>query len=466
MTIWTPRLDRYPGPRYRAIAAAIADGVAQGTLQPGEKLPTHRRLADALGVTVGTVTRGYTEAERRGLVSGRVGSGTYVLGAEGSDNPTTDFSIPARAATDGGIDFGLAFPVPAHREAMLADALRRLADDPVALRDTLSYQPEAGLRRHRDTLRTWLRDWGVDLAIDETLLTLGGLHALHLALQVLVRPGDAVAAAGLTYPGMLAAARQQHLDLLPVDLDAQGIVPGALASLCEQRHVRALYCMPNQNNPTTACMGLARRRELLEVAAHYGITIIEDDVHLVAAAERPPNLVELAPDHVVYITSCSKMLAGGLRVGILRAPQPLCRRLEDALRAHCWMAPPLNAELACRWIDSGLARDLARWQREEIGERQALAAEILDGMAFQSRPYGFNVWLHLPEPWRSHGLAEACAARGVTVKTGEPFAVDRYPIPEAVRLAVSAPASQDAVRRGLETVRDTLEQAPGAPVTL
>ncbi len=78
MTIWVPSIEHMTGPRYRAIAQAIGDAIARGGLAPGEKLPPQRRLADALGVTVGTVTRGYAEAEHRGWVSARVGSGTYV----------------------------------------------------------------------------------------------------------------------------------------------------------------------------------------------------------------------------------------------------------------------------------------------------------------------------------------------------------------------------------------------------
>ncbi|MDN3516222.1 PLP-dependent aminotransferase family protein [Aquisalimonas lutea] len=464
MTFWQPELERYPGPRYKAIAAAVAEDISGGTLQPGDRLPTHRQLAEALGVTVGTVTRGYAEAERQGLVGGRVGSGTYVLGD--GDGHRVPFGIPAEAPTDGDVNFGLALPVPARRESMLADALRRLADDPAALHDTLSYQPEAGLRRHRDTLRDWLADWGVALAGDEVLLTLGGLHAVHLALQVLARPGETVATEALTYPGLIAAARQQHLDLQPVALDDEGMIPSALARLCEQRAVRAVYCVPNQNNPTTACMSEERRRELAAVARRYGVFFIEDEVHLVDGSERPPNLVDLAPERVLYVTSCSKILAGGLRVGILRAPGHLVRPLEDALRSHCWMAPPLNAELACRWITSGLAREIADWQRRAIGERQALAADRLAGHTFRAQPYGFNLWLHLPEPWRAGSFVTACASEGVHVKSGEPFAVGHQPVPEAIRLALSAPASLDDVRRGLDVVRGLLEHGPRPPSTL
>src|SRR5215472_9605695 len=94
MTIWAPDLSRRRGPRYLAIADAIADDVASGQLKPGIRLPTHRDLADSLGVTVGTVSRGYDEAARRGLLSGEVGRGTFVR------HRGPDYSPPG--PTDGG----------------------------------------------------------------------------------------------------------------------------------------------------------------------------------------------------------------------------------------------------------------------------------------------------------------------------------------------------------------------------
>src|SRR6185437_14597962 len=87
MTSWLPDLARFPGPRYRAIAEALADDVRSGRLAIGARLPTHRDLAWHLKVTVGTVTRAYAEAERRGLIAGEVGRGTYVRPAGGGAMP-------------------------------------------------------------------------------------------------------------------------------------------------------------------------------------------------------------------------------------------------------------------------------------------------------------------------------------------------------------------------------------------
>jgi len=203
-----------------------------------------------------------------------------------------------------------------------------------------------------------------------------------------------------------------------------------------------------------------RRRALLAVARRYDITIVEDDVHLVHESERPPNLVERDPRRVVYVSGCSKVLAAGLRVGLVRAAPDQISRIAASLGAQCWMVPPLNAEVACRWIESGAAEELARWQRSEIAARHALVQKVLNGCAFQTQPYGFSVWLRLPEHWRAAAFVQRCEERGVLLKSGEPFAVGGYATPQAVRLCISAPSTRNEVERGLLLVRETIGETP------
>ena len=109
MTIWTPRLGQSTAPRYVAIADAIAHDIGSGALQPGDRLPTHRHLAKAVGVTVGTVTRGYAEAERRGLTVGEVGRGTFVRRDDSDD--TRRWAVGSRD-DQRVIDLALGRPVP------------------------------------------------------------------------------------------------------------------------------------------------------------------------------------------------------------------------------------------------------------------------------------------------------------------------------------------------------------------
>src|SRR6185312_14444318 len=107
MTSWSPNLDQSSGPRYVAIADTLARDIAQGVLKAGDRLPTHRELAWKLGVTVGTVTRAYSEAERRGLIAGEVGRGTFIR-----DRAVDVPMPPLPLADDDFIDLARNFPTP------------------------------------------------------------------------------------------------------------------------------------------------------------------------------------------------------------------------------------------------------------------------------------------------------------------------------------------------------------------
>src|SRR5690349_4483152 len=151
MTSWCPELDRYRGPRYRAIAEALAADVRDGRLPAGTRLPTHRDLAWRLKVTVGTVSRAYAEAERRGLISGEVGRGTYVR-APGALTSLPSLSVrgdtePERADF---IDLSLNYPMEGEEPALLRRTLAEIAaDDGGTVEELLRYQPPAGRARDR-----------------------------------------------------------------------------------------------------------------------------------------------------------------------------------------------------------------------------------------------------------------------------------------------------------------------------
>ena len=173
--VWQPDLSHHSGPKYKALADAIEAAISTNELTSGERLPTHRALADKLGVTIGTVTRGYTEAERRRLVVARVGSGTYVLGKTWE---TRDFSVPPEKKPGNDvIDLTLSLTVPARREHLLAETLQSLANDPQSLSVMMDYHPETGLPRHREAMVRWLRNQGVEAEADNIIITSGGQQA-------------------------------------------------------------------------------------------------------------------------------------------------------------------------------------------------------------------------------------------------------------------------------------------------
>ncbi|MEQ6888808.1 PLP-dependent aminotransferase family protein [Halomonas sp. CS7] len=454
---WLPDLEGADTPRYQALVDQLAADIAAGTLAPGERLPPQRLLADALKVTVGTITRAYREAERRGLVEARVGSGTRVR-SPSAEAPR--FHHLSRAE-EGSIDLSLSVPIPhPWRAEQLAGVLSRLSQSAQAIESALAYPPEQGSPASREALAGWLTRQGLPLSAEELILTAGGQHADFLALQALVQPGEAVASAALTYPGMIATGRQLGLKHVAVPMDAEGIQPESLERLCQQQRIRLLYLMPEHNNPTGARMGEARRHALVEVARRHDLLLLEDGVQFVTAATRGTPFYRLAPERALYIFSVSKLLAGGLRLGALRAPANLMSRLTAALRAQCWAMPELMTRAAVDWLTSAEATTLIEWQWQEVAARQRLLAERLKGHEIVAHPCGFHAWLRLPEPWRAVDVVARAAERGVTLLGADPFCVGSQPAPQAVRLCVTPPAERARLDEGLTRLAALLEEEP------
>ncbi|MDN3556816.1 PLP-dependent aminotransferase family protein [Halomonas maura] len=460
MTIWTPTLPD-DGPRYRRIAEALAEAITSGELAPGEKLPPQRQLADRLGVTVGTVTRAYAEAHRQAWVESRVGSGTYVRRPAG-EAPTTFRA--GQPVADGVIDMGMSLPPPHPlRPQGLQRALRTIAEDPVALQAATDYQPEAGSETQRARIAAWQGGLGLPEAPERLVITQGGQHGIHLALQVLAQPGDLVAADALTYPGFVCAAQQAHLRLAAVPMDEDGMDVEALARLCARQAPRVLYVTPDLNNPTGVRLSDERRERLAALAREHDIWLVEDAVQYLPASDRGVALSTLAPERTLHIFSTSKILAGGLRIGSLTVPDPLLERLGAAIRSQSWMVPPLMVEAACRWMEDPASHELLEWQTREIAARQALAQERLAAYAPQGRTNSSILWLPLPAGRRSSEAQALLAQRGVKVSTPEPFCVGSEAAPQALRLCLGPPASREAVERALGIVRETLDAPPSSP---
>jgi DNA-binding transcriptional MocR family regulator len=453
MTIWSPRLEGRPGPRYLAIAAALAADIEAGRLGPGSRLPTHRELAFQLGVTVGTVSRAYLEAERRGLVRGEVGRGTFVRARE------RDRLFAVRDDKPGIIDFSLNRPFVSGAARELASTLSHLSRHN-HLEDLLAYQSEFGLPSHREAARNWLARTGVPADVEHIAITCGAQHALYGAFATALRPGDLLLAETLTFPAAKTVAAQLGLRLHGVAIDHEGLLPDALEAACREHRPHALFLMPTFHNPTTAILPVERRHAIAGIARRHDLLLIEDDIYGFLSEEPPVPLAALAPERTFHITSLSKSMAPGLRIGYLVCPPDLAGRLASAVRQTVWMSPPLMAEIAARWINDGTGLRLAEAQREESRRRQALAARVLAGHRIETHPASFHLWLHLPEPWRWSDFVAAAEARGVRVTPPDIFVTGRATAPHAIRLCLCAVESEARLEAGLQAIAGLLADAP------
>jgi len=455
MTIWRPDLKERPGPKYLLIAEAIGQSIADGRLKERDRLPAQRDLAFDLGLSLNTVSRAYAEAIRRGFLHGEVGRGTYVRtgGPLPADGPHARLTRPTR----GPIDFSLNLPAAGESAAALAQTLATI-EGTSDLATYLDYQTDGDPDRHATAGAAWIGQLGLDVESGDVVLTNGAQHGLMVAMLALMRPGDVMLTESLTYAPVKAMARHLNLTLFPVAMDDGGLSPDALDEACGRTAAKTLYCLPTLHTPTTITMSAERRRDVATIARTHDLTVVEDDVFGFLPPDRPPPLACFAPERTVFVTSVSKSLAPGLRVGYLHAPTRLQRALRAAVSLSCWMPPPLMAEIASRWIDEGTARRLNGYQRSEAHARQSMAQSVFRGHALRAAPFGFHVWLSLPPPWRADAFRVAAERQGVKVLTAETFALDQANAPQAVRLCLSHEATQERVARGLAILNGVLSE--------
>ena len=447
--MWIPKLEE-DIPRYRALADAIARDLAQGHLKAGERLPPHRELADALGVTVGTVSRGYAEAARRGLTSGEVGRGTFIR------KPVPFDPWPERSEASEVVDLSLSLPaaVPGEGQA-LANTLQDIAGD-ASISGLLAYHPGTALMRQKTIAADWLGRLGLNPAPKDLLITAGSQHSLNVVLSAAFRPGQVLLTEALTYPSIKSQARAFGVRLRGVAMDEEGICPEALELACRSEPRPAgLYLVPTLQNPTTATLSVQRRKTLAGICRSHGLWIVEDDVHAFLLPESPPPLAVFAPEITIYLSSVAKCLVPGLRTGFIVAPDALRHHLLTGIHTSLWMPPPLMVEVTTRWMEDGTADRLIAAKRQETEARQAMASGILAGQTYQHHPSGYQIWLTLPEPWHTDEFVAQARARNVIVVGAGAFAPGRQPLPQAVRLSLGIPTRSD-LARGLSVLVEIL----------
>ena len=459
MAIWKPRIDGRPGTRAAALLKALGDDIAAGVLAAGERLPPQRDLARALGLSPNTVMRAYSEAVSRGLVTGEVGRGTYVRQPAKSPALPTGLktgSALERPSAGGPIDFSLNLPFAGEAAEVLRGTLGEMAKEG-GLASLLDHQDPQARGRHENAGAQWIRRFGPNASGDTVVVSNGAQQGIFAALLALLRPGDTMLAEALTYAPLKSIARHLGVKVKAVAIDGEGLIPEALEAACATTKAKVLYLTPTLHTPTTAIMGEERRRKIAELAEKLDLLIVEDDVFGFLPEHRPPPISVHAGARTIFVTSLSKSVAPGLRIGYVHAPEAYVQAIRSAVALSSWMPPPLMAELASRWIEDGTVARLGERQREHAARRQAMAREILAGHEYQADPHGMHLWLPLPEAWSDEAFAAAAKEEGVLVQTARIFAAGSR-TPDAVRLCVSHEAEDERVASGLRIVAKLLKR--------
>jgi DNA-binding transcriptional MocR family regulator len=438
---WTPKLPEGPEPLHERLLAALAGDIAAGALSPGVRLPPQRELAHTARLGLGTVTRAYAAAEQRGLISARVGRGSFV--AERA-------ALPA----EGPIDLSRNLPPMGPAEARIGQALAGLQRRP-DLAHALTYAPRAGEPAHRAAMAAWLAEaCGLEgVSVEQLILCGGAQQAVALALGAVCQRGDTVLCEEATYMGLKPLAQAAGYDLVGVALDAQGMEPEALEAAARSSGATAVYVLPTLQNPTARTMSPARREAIAETARRLGLWIVEDDVYgLYAGPERHAPIAALAPERTLFVASLSKLVAPGLRAGVVVAPDQAGReRILLAVEGLLGAGDTFSRMIAARWIEDGTAMAIARENVAEAEARMALALEVL-GPAVERPSAGGSLHLWLP-------MAELEAERvaGRALRAGVQLTPPDAPLvgsgaTRGLRLCLGAVRDRTRLEQGLRIV--------------
>ncbi|HEY3919693.1 MAG TPA: PLP-dependent aminotransferase family protein [Stellaceae bacterium] len=454
---------------YLQIAHALIEEIRRGRLAPGSALPGTRELAESLEINRKTIVQAYDELAAQGWVATDRTRGTFVsseLPAVNGDR-AADRAPPNPRRMPEKPDFRLTGTAPS-LPLMLADGNTLIFDDGVpdtrevpvvalarayrsaltraARRNRLGYGDPRGSLELREAVSTMLNvDRGLSTTPDNICLTRGSQMAIYLAARILAGPKDTVVVEELSYPPARESFRAAGAEVVPVELDAQGMRLDHLEAICRKKRVRAVYVTPHHQFPTTVLLKPDRRLRLLALAEQFGFAIVEDDYDHEFHFVHQPMLPLISADQwgkVVYIGSMSKLLTPSLRLGYLAAPKAFIDRAAAEIMMIDRQGDPATELAVAELIADGEIHRHTRKAMRLYAERRMLMAEFLterfgERVDFALPDGGLAIWARFTDKIDMDALTRAARGRGVQILPGGAFTIAGKPI-RATRLGFAS----------------------------
>lgn len=434
-----------PKPLYKQIAEQIEQRISSGEFGPGSYLPSERTLSKELGVNRSTIVAAYDELQAAGMIERIQGSGTIVsqdiwglartrvpnwrhLTESGSFRPNLPLIRKIRRETQENDLIDLAsgelstdlVPHQALQQLMTAD------DFP----NHLGYEHPQGNWELRETLSLHMKNWrNIEAPATSIMVTSGAQQALHLVVQCLLKPGDAIAIEEPSYCYSLPLFHSAGLRTFSLPVDRDGIDPKQLALLHRQHRIKMVFLNPNYQNPTGTLLSLERRQHLLAFSYENGIPIIEDDPYSLTSFSRAPVPTLKSLDQhgtVLYISSLTKIVASGLRIGWIVGPPTVIERLADAKQQFDFGHSIFPQWLANRFLGSPQFVDHIELLQSQLSLRHELLSRSLqekfgEQVEMVGSEGGIHLWCRLKGDWSGERLLTESVKRGVVFVPGHLF---------------------------------------------
>lgn len=457
---------------YEQAADRIATLIDRGTLRPGERVPSVRRLSTQLRVSISTVLQAYFLLEDRGFIEARPQSGFYVKLRPRDLPPEPKPSNPSLSATEVGVAELLAKVFQAARNpdfVPLATAIPSPGLLPTKQLNRImawvaGHQGEQGMNYdfppgnealRRQVARRSL-DWGCSLSPDDIVTTCGTMEALNLCLRAVAKPGDTIAIESPTFYGILQASLGMRALEIPTH-PRDGINLEALEYAIKKNKVKACLLVPNFNNPLGCCMSEGNKKELVEMLGRHEVPLIEDDIYgdIYFGATRPKAAKAFDKEGMVLLcSSFSKTIAPGYRVG-WAAPGRFKSKVEHLKSMNTIATATLPQMAVARFLENGgYDRQLRKLRKALATQVQRVTLAIRqyfpEGTRVTRPAGGFVLWVELPKAVDSLELYRKALEKKISIAPGPIFSA-KQKYQNFIRLSCGQPWS-DTLEQALKTL--------------
>lgn len=365
--------------------------------------------------------RGYRWQSGRMRFENLLAPRTRVMGASAIREILKVVAQPGMISLAGGIPAPESFPL--ELMGMLTETvLTRFGST------ALQYDRTEGFAPLQEALADRLASRGIAATADSVLITSGSQGTLDAIGKLLIAPGDSVAVEAPTYLGALQAFSPYEPAYRTLETDDDGLIPESLEDVLTHTQVKFVYLVPTFQNPTGRSLPLSRRRRIASLIQRHDTLLVEDDPYseLRYRGEPLPSLKSMAPEHVVYTSTLSKVLAPGLRVGYVLAPEPIARWLVIAKQGVDLHTSTFCQALAAEYIAGGhLDRHLPKILAFYRPRQEAMLAALDEYFPHEfhwSRPDGgMFIWAEGPDGLNTDELAHECIRRCVAYVPGKYF---------------------------------------------
>ena len=322
---------------------------------------------------------------------------TNIMGASAIREILKVVGKPGMVSLAGGIPSPDSFPM---------EKIRELTDKVMTKYGSSAFQYDLseGFIPLREAMAGYLTQKGINVPYEQILIQSGSQGVLDAICKVLISKGDKIAVEAPTYLGAIQAFKPYEPEFVEMEMDEEGLIPESLEQTLKAHRIKFVYTVPTFQNPSGRSISLERRKKIAEIIKKYDALLVEDDPYsnLRYTGEPLPAIKTMAPDHVVYITTLSKVLAPGLRIGVVAAPELITNWLvivKQGVDLHTsTFSQAIAAEyVAGGYLDEQLPKIIELYRPKHAAMLSALERYFPDGFTFSKPEGGMFIWAEGPQ---------------------------------------------------------------------